>query len=46
MNDRDFAIRIRRLLLSLVAEIEKQYKLGKYAVSVPIEIGDSETLTV
>lgn len=31
MNDRELAIKVRRLLLAVIAMIEQYYKLGKHA---------------
>jgi hypothetical protein len=46
MNDRDFAIMIRRMLLAIVAKLEQRYKIGKYADAQPVEIGENDTLTI
>lgn len=46
MNDRDFAIMIRRMLLAIVAKLEERYKIGKYAEPKSVEIGERDTLTI
>ena len=45
MTDREFAVIIRRMLLAIVAKIEQQYKLGKYAPARLEEIDDGDSVS-
>ena len=46
MSDRDFAIRVRRLLLSVISEIEKRYKLGAYSEGTIQAIDERDSMTI
>jgi hypothetical protein len=44
MTEREFAIKIRRMLLAVVALIEMRYGLGKHDAPVIQEIGADDSM--
>jgi hypothetical protein len=44
MTDRELAIKVRRLLLAVVAMIEEYYKLGKHAEVTIQEVGERDNI--
>jgi hypothetical protein len=45
VSEKEFAIKIRRLLLAIVALIEQRYGLGIYAAPEMVEVMETDSVT-